>query len=420
MIKKRILIVEDDLKTGARLKEMLGKEYRLELVGSKKAVASFEKSIPDLILIDYDLKDKNGLQVFYEIHPLKPEIKIIMLSTSGSIPLAVNAAKSGISDFLRKPLNAEQVKEAVARSIFKPQRKARLPQNVGWLRGESSVLNKMLHGIQETAAKNSDLVLQAEKGIDKRAIAEIIHGYGPQSRRKLVVLNLASFQKEALETSFWTILQDAMVLPDPSSLREEEDRCGTIFLNNFESVDEHFKIVLLKFFRERRGKIDKSIRLIIGVEKSNLKDFACIEIPPLRQRKGDLPYILAFSLKYYSDQHNKTLKHISTQLLEFLMAYDYPGNYAELDRLIQVAVLNSTSNQLEARDLPFNFDQILQGALKKDGSTLEKAKQDFERKLYPLLLQKLEGNQAAVARFLDFPKTAFLQRLEELETNLLE
>jgi len=415
MVKKLVLLVEDDPKVEERIVEILQSEFKVVTAkGIESAQDFLRKKNPEVILIDFDLKAEDGLHVFREIHPLKPEIAVIMLSGSGNIPLAVAATKAGVAEFLRKPLNAEQLKEAVSRNLPQPAAKMVLPKDLWWLEGESAAVRKMLSAIQEICKKPQDIILSAEKGIDKSQVAAIIHVNGPKKDRKLSILDLAAFRGEAVEAHFWTLLKKLLAFPDASSVSDEKDLSGTLYLENFESINREFKKELLGFIEKRSGKIDRSIRVVISAD-SHPKDFARIEIPPLRQRKEDLPHLLAVVLHFYSGEHNKSIKHISSELLEFLMAYNYPGNYQELERLIQAAVFSASADRLELKDLPFNFEAFLGAMLKKDSLNLEGAKQVFEKELYKVLLEKANGNNLQVARFLDMPKTAFVQRLEELQ-----
>lgn len=421
--KKIVLLVEDDVKTREAIQEILGKEYQLETVKDREdARAYLGKATPDIILIDFDLKKEDGLQVFKEIHPLKPDRAVIMLSSSGNIPLAVAATKAGVAEFLRKPLDALQLKEALARNAARFEEKLFIPEEQWWLKGESPALKKMLAEIQVVLNTNAGVVLSSEKGIDKRAIAEVIHASGPRKKRKLISLNLSGFRREALETHFWTMLNKIMSLPSASSAGEEEDLCGTIYLENFESLEEQFKAALLKFFRERRGKIDKSIRSVMGlgpVSQNKIKDYAWIQIPSLCFRKEDLPYFLPVLLAHYNLKYNKKIKSISIDLLEYLAAYNYPGNYIELQNMLKEAVLNSACESIELKDLPFNLSEFMGIMLKKsqeEKKTLNAATAAFEKKFYQVLLSKLGGDNSRAARFLDIPKTTFLQRIEDLNS----
>ncbi|KPJ65437.1 hypothetical protein AMJ44_10125, partial [candidate division WOR-1 bacterium DG_54_3] len=376
--------------------------------------------IPDLMMIDFDLKGKDGLEIFKE---LQPSPRVIMFSASGSIPIAVSATKLGVSEFLRKPINAEQLRSAVEKNISREAIKLRRGKGIEWLSGKSPKLKEMFAKIQKALEAARDIILVGERGIPKERVAEFIHQNGPKRERKLAKIDLSSFRKETLEAHFWANIQELMGRPKASSLQNEQDLYGTVYLENLEGLDEFFKRSIFNFFKERKGRIDKSIRAIIGIYDKNeiqrlkIKEGFLIEIPPLRERKEDLPGLLELYLKRYSTEYNKKVEFISSELLDFLAAYDYPGNYLELERLIQGAVLEAASDKLELKNFLLDFRGLLQTSLKKgleENLTLEEAKRKLEKILYPTLLKKFDGDKSRVARFLDIPKATLVERLEDL------
>ena len=164
-MKKLILLIEDDHKTESAICEVLEREYKIETAKNKEGAAAFlETKSPDLMIIDFDLKGKDGLQLFKE---LQPAVKVIMLSASGSIPLAVSATKLGISEFLRKPVNAEQLKEAVDQNMAREEIRLRWIEGLDWLRGGSSVVRELLADVQEAVRGTKDVMLVGERGIPK-------------------------------------------------------------------------------------------------------------------------------------------------------------------------------------------------------------------------------------------------------------
>jgi len=422
MAKKTILLIEDDRKVEERLLDMLASEYKVEVAkGYKEAVSFLSEKAPQLIIIDFDLKGDDGLQVFREIRHLRPEVNVVMLSNAGSIPLAVSATKSGVAGFLRKPISSIQLKEVVEHNIARFEKSLNIPSNLWWLKGQSKALEEMRLALKRVVKENANIILFAERGIEKKQVAEIIHKNGTMQRRKLAALDLAAFNRNAMESHFWTILRKLLALPDASSLGEEADLCGTIYLENFDSLDEHFKTMLLGFIKERKGQMDKAIRIILGVSSiapRKIKDYTFLAVSPLRDRAADLPCLLAELLAHYANKYNKKVRLISTELLLFLVGYDYPGNYVELQKMIEGAVLLSNQDRLEIKHLPFNFSELVKVMVKRaktQGLTLEKAKIAFEKQLYDLLLEKTEGDASRAARFLDIPKSTFVQRIEELE-----
>ena len=420
MSRKQIFIIEDDPKTEASLREILGKDFELEGVGSDvAAVAYLTNRHPDLIIIDYDLKAKDGLQLFKELRPLS---KVIMLSFTDNISIAVAAAKAGVAEFVRKPVEAGLLREAVNRNIRRPEEKVVWGEGMEWLRGESLRMKQMLNEILAAIKTGKNLILIGERGIEKDKLVQFIHSNGLKKERKIVTLDLSSFRRESLEAHFWMTMQDFVAKPVTTSVLNEADLCGTLFLEKVDSLDDLFKTMLFNFFQEK-NKIDQNVRLVMGLyeptalQKQKTEGWIRIEIPTLRERKEDIPYLMNLYLKRYALFYNKNINRISTELLDFLVSYDFPGNYLELERMIQAAVLNAAGEVLEMKHLPLAMEALLQSSLKKylgEYAPLEKAKRSFEKNLYAVLLDKAEGDHTQVAQFVDLPKTALSERFKDL------
>jgi len=420
MSKRTVLLIADDHKTERSVKDSLGREHHLETVRNGKAANGFlAKKSADLIIIDFDLKGEDGLQVYKK---LSPQAKVIMLSASGSVPLAVSATKLGVTEFLRKPIEVEQLRKCVEKNIVEHYQKLVWIEGLEWLRGETPGLKEMFSSIQGALKENEDIVLVGEVGIPKQKVAEFIHANGPKRGRRFVSIDVSSFRQEQLESHFWATIQELVMLPVVSSVQNVAERCGTIYLEGIEKLDDLFLATIAKFFKERKGKIDKGIRLIIGINKGDFprfkeRDYSWIKIPRLRERKGDLPYLLDHYLKYYSNKYSKEIKYVFADVLAFLAAYDYPGNYLELERIIEEAVLLAKADKLALENFPINLAKIIGDVLKKgvmENLSLAEAKKYFEKSLFSVLLEKNNQDVAALARFLDCPKTVLADRAEDL------
>lgn len=421
-MKKTILLIEDDAKVEAKIKDILN-EYGVEAAAKPEAAAEYlSKNKPDLVILDLDLKGHDGLQLFRQMHSLVPQAKIIILSASNDIPLSVSATKLGAADFLRKPIVAEQLLASVRGSISAGEEIIVHPARAGWLQGESQGLREMYSGIRRALPAFNNLILFGERGIEKKDVVEFIHANSLKRKRKLQVLDLSSFRRENLETYFWVTVRELMMEPEIGSVQNEEDRVGTLYLENIEDLEESFKLSVFDFFKERKGKVDREILAIIGVyDKIEVKGYVPVGIPPLRERRDDLPYLISHYLKLYARKHNRPVRGISADLLNFLAAYDFPGNFRELECLIEGAVLLTHSEVLEPMDVPQDIKALTEVAIKKalrGGKGLEEATREFEGNLYDLLLSKTGGDVAAAARFLDVPRTVVAERIDELRGNL--
>jgi len=425
----QILLIEDDPNISARLKDILKKEYSLQTVKtSDEAIEKLKDSSFDLILLDFDLKKEDGLQVFHKINPIRPEVNVVMLSFSNSIPLAVAATKAGVADFIRKPFNVEQVLESAKNNLVKEEYKLSVPPDAVWLHGQSSSLKKFLQNVEYLLLKNKDIILFGEKGINKADVAGLLHDNSVNKKRKLNIIDLADFQLESLEAHFWTIIQKLMRLPDAAALTEEKETCGTIYVENVERGSEDFIATFFNFLENRSANVDKKTRVIVDIRnkkilsKLKIDQYELIQIPSLRERKADIPRLIDAYLKHYAAKYNKEIKFISTEALNVLNIHDYPGNYLELAKIIQAAVLGAKGENLCLADFALNIDELSATALKlarEQGLAMAEAKDGFEKRLYAVLMAKFADDISAAAQFLDMPKTMLEKRCQELNSNFV-
>ena len=421
MSKKHILLIEDDDQTAAAIKEALS-GYEIAVIGkAEEAAKALRSKTPELIILDIDQKEQEGLQLFRSVHQLAPRVNIVIVAGGHDIPLAVKATKLGAVDFIKKPFTAAQFKSSIDRLAAGESGSFFLPSRDAWLQGMSDKIKFMYSEIQEAVNSNRNLIIFGETGIEKDGLVEYLHRNSLRNKRRLVKIDLDAFRRENMEANFWATVQELMAEPKVAAARSEEDLCGTLYLQNLESVEANFKTSLFEFFRERKGNIDKEVLVVVGLsdrKSEQVKGYAWVEIPPLRERREDLPRLINYYTDLYSRKHNKKVKAVSTGLLDFMMIYQFPGNYVELQLLIEQAVLLSTNEVMDFDNLPLGVDQVLQisadGAYLSGQSTLPEADREFEKNLYKILLAKTKGDVASMARYLDIPRTTLAERIEEL------
>jgi DNA-binding NtrC family response regulator len=416
MHKGTILLIEDDHRTEVAIIEALGRDYHLETVKNQaEAAAHLEKQKPDMVIIDFDLQEKDGLEVYKN---LGITLKTIMLSTSGSIPTAVAAAKLGIEEFLRKPINAEQLKKAVEANFPKEEIRLTWPAGLEWLQGDSRAIKKTLSEIQSVLRSDKDVVLVGSRGVPRMEAAEFIHLNSRRKGRRFRTIDAAAFRKEVQETHFWVTIREIMTLPAGQAA---EERCGTLYLENADAMDEVFLASVFKYFRERSDKVDKSVRIIIGASDAEkmhklAADYFTLHVPSLRERKEDLPSLVNFYLKKYARRFGKEIKAVSNDALDFLFSYDFPGDYLELERLLEDAVLTADGPTITLKSIPINLVNLTV-AQKQHGLSrnlpLDAARRYFNHKLFQVLAAKT-ADARKIAKFLDLPEDVLAARLEDL------
>jgi DNA-binding NtrC family response regulator len=402
------------------------------VTSATEAVNKAKNNPRAIFVIDYDLKAKNGLEVFKMLKAHVPEVKVIMLSAANSVPLAVSATKKGVDEFLRKPLQKDEflkvlrdLSAATATSAFC------VPEAAGfeWLLGKSQVLEKCLTEAEQFLKGFSDIVLVAEPGIDSAGFAAVLHQNGRLSKRKLVSLDLLAFQKEVDEAHFWTMLQKLLTAKE-NSFELEEDLCGTLLLFNFDLLEFHFKHSILDFLKnktQRLGaeKLDRQIRVVVAVagagalvpfeEEGLLESFTVLTLPPLRERKDDLPVIFAAYLEKYNRFYAKSIKYVAADCLNLLFYFDFGGNYSELESLVAAAVLRSQGEAVGIREFPLtteNLEKVVLNRLAaKHEFSLNVAHREFEEVLFKTVFEKTAANLDATARFLSVSRLFLEEKL---------
>lgn len=416
-----VLLIEDDKKTALRVKEAL--KGRCELISEEK-VEGFLKRLrekpPALALIDFDLKETDGLQVFQAARDLYPQLKAILFSSSGSIPLAVKATKLGAIDFIHKPFSDKAIQSAVEDALklhAPPLISLKGLNDVAWLAGNSKKIKGFQAALKAAALKLEDIIFIAEPGIEARSIARLLHINGPFSKRKFAELDLKSFMRESSETHFWVTLQELMANPDLSrTLKDQEDLLGTLYIEGLDLLREHFARGIVDFLRKRKSekRYFKEARIVISSKKVedflSSEGFETLSLPALRERKEDILSIL--NLKF------PQIKYYSPKVSNFFIYYDFPGNYDELYNLVRGALYGKEGEVLDLKDLPLDLKAFADSEFNKVVSasdlTLLGIREKFESDLLELVLQKSGGDKAAAARFLEVPKTILVSRIKRL------
>jgi len=415
--KKSILILENDPKISAQITEALSGYNVTKTENGEEFLSKAMQADYNLFLIDFDLKEKDGLLVFREMRQKNPSNKTIMFSSSNSIPLAVQATKLGVIDFLRKPFDFDVIRKSVAKAI-KEEELLTLDlskyEDTEWLEGTSAVKAKTIDRIIELSQKNSNLVITGEKGINKKVVAEIIHGHGRNAHKRFVSIDMPAFDKESLESHFFITLKELISLSDGTGIENIKNLTGTIFLSGIESISEAFRLSALQFIKDKKSPV----KIIFGAYNAEMPYFEWLErleIPSLSKRKEDLPIILSKYLRSYAPE----IKYISPGVMDFFMYYDFPGNYEELKDFVTCAAVSFPGAEvLNFKSLPldmFSFENAQKNKIMSQRNySLPHVRGELESAMFNIIMEKSNYDHHLSARFLDIPHTVFESRLKVL------
>jgi two-component system response regulator GlrR len=428
MASKRILVVDDD----NSLLELL--KMRLESAGyevtaatkEEEAIEAAKGQIFDLSIVDLRLAQKDGISLMEELHLIVPDMPVIILTAHGSIESAVEAMKRGASSYLTKPFEPQEMLCQIERAL----ENSRLASEVKRLKGllkekydfpsiiaQSEGMQRVLEVVSRVANTDSTVFIHGESGTGKELIAKVIHVASNRKDRAFVAINLAAIPETLIESELFGYEKGAFT----GAVRTargffSQAHEGTIFLDEIGDMPLSTQGKLLRVLQERQfyplGKekpIEVDVRLIVAtnknleeeVQKGSFREdlfyrihVIPIFLPPLRERKEDIPLLIEHFLKKFRLQMKKEVKRLSPQAMQRLMLYDWPGNVRELENVIEYAVAMTQEDVI-------NEDFILQG---KGGltlnpfKTLKEARDAFEKTYLIMLLQTCKGNVSQAAK----------------------
>ncbi|MBP8626005.1 MAG: sigma-54-dependent Fis family transcriptional regulator [Syntrophorhabdales bacterium] len=399
MNKAHILVVEDEHIQRALLSEFLAKEG-YEVYSAENGVAArgiFADKAIDVILLDFKLPDTDGLSLVKYFKDMNPEVEIIMITAFGSIENAVGALKAGASEYLTKPVDLDDLLFKIRKieerlhlirenMVLKETLKDRFKSEEFVY--ESEGMQGVASLIVRVASTDSTCLITGESGTGKEVVANLIHSLSPRKDMPLVKVNCSAIPETLLESELFGYEKGAFTGAAQRKIGRFEiaDR-GTIFLDEIGDMPLILQSKLLRVIQEREierlgglypVKID--VRIIAAtnrdleeeVKKGNFREdlyyrlnVVKIEIPPLRERKTDIPPLLDFFLKRYNERHKKAIKGLAREARDMLIKYDFPGNVRELENIIERAVILSRGDYLTTEDLSISTSRGAQG---RDGT----------------------------------------------------
>ena len=386
--KAKILIVDDERVVRESLFHWFEEEgYTVDMAESgEDALRKFDKGKFDLFLLDMKMPGMSGLELLKKIKESDPDAIVILITAFASVPTAITALKDGAYDYVTKPVDPDElahlVKKAVEQRELKienEQLKEKIeeinkPDN---LIGESQQMKRIFDLIQTVAHTDTTVMIRGESGTGKEIVAKAIHINSKRKYFPIVTVNCGALAETLLESELFGHEKGAFTGAHfKRKGKFEMADGGTIFLDEVGSVSPKMQIELLRvietkqFSRVGGNQIIKSDFRVITATNEPLEDLVkagkfredlyyrlnvfSIIVPPLRERRQDVPLLAHFFLNRFSTSMNKPIKNISKEALDFLVKYDWPGNVRELENAIERAVVVGKENSIKVDDLPFH------------------------------------------------------------------
>lgn len=443
-----ILIVDDEKHTREGLRQSLEEECDVYTASNiEEALNVLDADRIDLVLTDLRLGGEDGLALIEKIlQRARPPICILM-TAYGSIATAVEAMRKGAYDFVTKPINLDELGMKIRRAINGQrleqenlQLKQQVQQRFGLenLIGESSALHRILDTIQQVAPTRATVLIQGESGTGKELIARAIHNLSNRNKTRFVALNCSAFSPQLIESELFGHEKGAFTGASERRIgRIEQAAGGTLFLDEIGEIDGNVQVKLLRALDpgvfERVGgnqTIKTDIRLIAATnrdltllvtEKKFREDLyyrlnvVQIRVPPLRERKEDIPLLANAFLREISQRDSKPYRPLSPEAMDALLRYDWPGNIRELKGAIDSGVTLATGNQITFQDLPLTVAQAQFGTSAHLGENVGQMNlHNNEMRLIVRALEETRGNRTEAAKKLGISRRTLHRRLKEL------
>ncbi|HXY16052.1 MAG TPA: sigma-54 dependent transcriptional regulator [Terriglobales bacterium] len=450
-----VLIIDDEVAIRESLETLLQLEgYSVDsAANAEDGLIRIGEHNFDLVLLDLALPDRNGIDLLREIHSQDPQLAIIMITAYGTVENAVKAMQGGATNFVQKPWDNEKlladVRAAVARRRAEEenvQLKRALKQRYNFenIVGKSEPMLKIFDLVGQVAPSRSTVLLQGESGTGKELIAKAIHLNSPRRDRPFVPVNTGSMPADLLESTLFGHVKGAFTsaIASKKGLFEVADH-GTLFLDEIGTMNLDTQSKILRVLQDRKfmhlggvNEIQVDVRIIAATNvdlKQQVREgkfredlfyrlnVITIDLPPLRQRKEDIPLLASFFLDKYSRENDRPVRHLSPEALRPLVGHSWPGNVRELENVIERAVVLSTDPEIGPELLP---DQIVGrtaafSALEHHANaSLFDIMEDCERHIIVEMLEKCGWNQTEAADRFRVPLSTLNQKIKRLNIEI--
>ena len=457
MEKAKILITEDEKSQRDLLEGFLKKEgfFVDAVTNGREALQKLEGNFYDIALIDYKMPELDGHQTLQEIRRLYPELPVVMMTAYGTVETAVASMKEGALDYLTKPIDLDELllifQKVIERSNLIRENKelrAQLQERYTFhnIVYGSPKMEEVMGLVARVAPSQATVLIRGESGTGKELIAHAIHYASPRSGRPLVKVNCSAIPETLLESELFGHEKGAFTGAAQKRIgRFEEAGGGSIFLDEIGDLAPGTQIKLLRILQEKEFQrvgsnfnLKTDVRVITAthrdleeaMKKGEFREdlyyrlnVISIHLPPLRERKEDIPLLIDYFLKKYSKQNQKAISDISKEARNLLLHYPYPGNVRELENFIERAVVLCRGEIITTQDLPFHLQEgktEREWEFQKRVKSLPESLEEVERDLIVKALHQHQGIQTKAAESLGISERVLRYKMKKYRIRLNE
>jgi two-component system nitrogen regulation response regulator NtrX len=462
-LKPRILVIDDEAAIRESLRMILEyEEYGfLGASSGQEALALVQRDRPDLVLLDIKMPGMDGMEVLRKLRALDETLPVVMISGHGTTSTAVDAIKSGAIDFLDKPLSSERV-IVTLQNVLKQQelrqenRELKLAMESKYeIIGESPAIRTVLEAVKRAAPTNATVMLLGESGAGKELVARAIHRNSPRAGQRFVQVNCAAIPEELIESELFGHEKGSFTGATEKQIGKfEQADHGTIFLDEVGDMSPKTQAKVLRVLQEQEVErlgsartIKVDVRVIAatnkdleqGIQRGEFREdlffrlnVIPIVVPPLRDRRGDIPLLIQYFARRISDEHNMKPKRFDPRAIEGLQRYRWRGNIRELRNAVERLMIMTPGDVVRAEDLPPDVRRDAPRAADPEAppafpasagaagappaqpaGTLREFKDAAERAYLVQKLRENNWNISKTAEVIDTPRSNLYKKLEQ-------
>jgi len=450
-VRATILVVDDDVGVRESFEAVLAKDYDLLFATQgSEALRILTGRDVNLVLLDVRMPGMDGIEVLRRIKELNEQTEVVIITAVKSLKTAVEAIKLGASDYITKPFDTHEILALIKRAVEKQE----LMKEVLYLRsevgrdrrfenlvGRNPRIQEIYTLVSRIADNNATVFLSGESGTGKEVLARAIHQHSNRAQRPFVAVNCAAIPAELLESELFGHEKGSFTGAIATRVGKFELATGGIlFLDEVGSMRLDLQAKILRALQEREVErvggtrtIKIDVRVIAATNRDLKKavedgsfredlyyrlNVVPITLPPLRQRRDDIPLLIEHFIGKYNREFNRTVKGFSAGATATLYHYDWPGNIRELENVIERVVALAQSETISLRELPLDISILGENVIEdiqKAGLGLREARQHFERQYILNILERVQWSQIEAARILGLHRNTLSWKLQRLK-----
>ncbi len=446
---KKILVADDEIGIRQSLKKILEKEGYEVLTASngEEAFKAIRSNSVDLLISDIRMAGMDGLELLKVCKSVSPYTEVIMITGYASVDTAVDSMKQGAYDYITKPFKKADILKAVQKAIekqiltmdnVKMKERIEAMEAAPLIETASPAMKKLVEVVQQVAPSQATVLIMGESGTGKEVIADMIHRLSPRSGRPMIKVNCAAIPETLIESELFGYEKGAFTgAAGRKEGRFEVADKSSIFLDEIGEVPQAVQVKLLRILQEETferlgsNKTTKVDTRIIAATNKDLADLVkkgqfredlywrlnviALQIPPLRERREDIPNLVQHFINRFSRKNEKELKGIESKAMEILLGYEWPGNVRELENVIERSVVLDRDGIIGPDDLPAQIQTASTPAMESVTIPLGTPLEEVEQILMEETLRRTKGDKGLASKLLGISTRTLYRKMDKKE-----